>query len=142
MSQRLKGQEVSIDLISDGQIQTTLRDVKDMEIAAQLEIKSEGYLGETTNRRDDVFNGAKGSMTVHFENGGPLDFIAKIIDRARRRTPGFAVNVKATLIFPGGDLRRVLMSDCYFAEFPINAGGRTDYVSIKLDFESQDIRFL
>jgi hypothetical protein len=50
-SQRLKGQEVEVLLVVDGEIQDTTTDIRSFEVAAKTELKEEGYLGEKTNRR-------------------------------------------------------------------------------------------
>lgn len=142
MAQRIKGQEVQVNLIVNGAVQDTLTDIKSLELAAKLEIITEGYLGEGTDRRDDQYHGVSGSLELHFSDGDVFDLIDTIIERARRREAGTRINIKCTLAFPGGDLRRVLIPDVYFGEIPISFGSRTDYGSIKLDFEAADLKFL
>ncbi len=138
MAQRLKGQEVELMLVEDNVPLTTIADVRSFEITAQLEILREGYLGETTDRRDTVYRGFHGRMELHFENRDVLDFIRRIIDKARRRTPGTRVNAKATFVFPGGDRVRLVFKDLAFGEVPIGFGSRTDFGTISLDFEGED----
>lgn len=140
--QRIKGQEVSVDIIVNGQIADSLTDIKSFNVSMQLEVTSEGYLGEKTNRRDDVFNGCKGSIEMHFSSGAVFDFIKSVIDRAKRKEPGNKINIKATLAFPNGELRRVLLPDCYFGEIPMSFGSRTDYGTLALDFECSDGKFI
>jgi hypothetical protein len=140
VSQRIKGQEVELMVIVDGAPQNSTTNVRSFEVTAKTEIKEEGYLGETTNRFDEIFNGVHGQIEFHVENSDFLNVTLAIIDRARRRTPGIKINIKATLNFPNGDRPRVLMQDCFFGEQPIGFGSRSDYGTYKLEFACSDIK--
>ena len=136
--QRIKGQETELVVIVDGKPQRTLVDIREFEIEWQLEKKSEGYLGETTNRKDSIFMGVAGSFSMHLENEGIFDFISKVIDRARDRTAGTKINIKTTLRFPNGDRPKIIIPDAEFGAIPLNAGGRAEYLGVKLDFEASE----
>lgn len=136
--ERIKGQEVELMLVEGNVPLTTIQDVRNFEMTAQLEILKEGYLGETTDRRDSVYRGYHGKMEVHFENGDIIDFMRRLIDKARRRVPGSRVNCKVTLVFPGGDRTRLVLKNLAFGDIPMNFAGRTDYGAITLDFEGED----
>lgn len=138
--QRIKGQEVEVLLVVNGAIQNTVTDVRSFEVAPKLEIKEEGYLGEKTNRYDDIFNGVRGRMELHIENQDVFDMVIGFIDRAKRRTPGVTVNIKSTFNFPNGDRPRVLLQDVFFGEVPFNTASRGDYVSVALEFACSDLR--
>jgi len=138
MAQRIKGQEVVVVMVVAGQPQVELTAIKSFEMKYELEIKKEGYLGETSDRRDSLFNGITGSMEVHLETKAIFTTIAAIVDKARRRTPGTIINIKATLNFPNGDRVRVIIPNCEFGEIPINFGSRTDYGTTTFSFEAQD----
>lgn len=140
--QRIKGQEVEVLLLVDGKVQDTITDVRSFEVAAKLEIKEEGYLGEKTNRYDEIFNGVRGRVEFHFENADVFKLLKSIIDRAKRRTPGTQINVKATLNFPNGERPRVVISNVFFGEIPINFAGRGDYGTLGLEFQAEDLAVL
>jgi hypothetical protein len=142
MAQRIKGQEVEVLFIIDGEVQDSLVDVRSFEVAAKLEMKEEGYLGEKTNRYDEIFSGMRGRMELHFESEDVFGVFQSIIDRAKRRTPGTQINIKATLNFPNGERPRVLIPDAFFGEIPINFGSRADYGAISLDFQASDFKVL
>lgn len=142
MTQRIKGQEVEVLIIKDGSVLRTISTVRSFEVSQQLEIQSEGYLGETTNRKDSIFRGVKGKVELHIENQDIFDLINAVVGKARRRTPGMKVNIKATLRFPGGDRPRVLLPDVEFGEIPLNFGSRSDYGMVSLDFESSDYQVI
>ena len=87
MGQRIKGQEVQVLLIAGGVPVETLTAVKSFEVAFQIDTLTEGYLGETTDRRDAIFKGISGKMELHMEDQTILILARAIIDKARRRTP-------------------------------------------------------
>ena len=138
MAQRIKGQEVSLRIFINNVEQVSMVDVRSFELSAQLELKTEGYLGETTNRRDEIYNGVRGRMELHFEDAGVFTFMRSVIDRARRRTPGTRIDANATLSFPSGQKARVNFPDIFFGEIPTNFSSRSDYGAITVDFEAQD----
>ena len=140
--QRIKGKEVEVRIERGGEELTSITDVRSFEMAAQLEILSEGYLGETTDRKDEIYRGYRGSMELNFENGEILDLMRTVVDRARRREAGLQVNIRATLNFPSGENKIILLMDCFFGEIPLSFGSRGDYGTVSLTFEGSDFRLL
>lgn len=139
-SQRLVGQNVTVIIIKDSQPLQELNCIKSFEFTFELEMKDEGYLGETTNRKDSVFKGVKGRMELHTNNNAIFTFIKDAMDRARRRVPGTRINIKASYTWPNGDTARVTFPDCEFGDFPVKTGGRTEYVSVDIDFACSEAR--
>lgn len=143
MAQRIKGQEVRVVMVAPSGTVTSLSDVQNLEIEPQTEILSEGYLGESTERKDDIFKGARGKMDVHLEQQAYFRFVQEVIERSQRRTPAAArFNIICTLAFPNGDRPRVLLEDVFFGSNPLSVGGREEYVSASVEFECSNIRFL
>ena len=99
---RIKGQEVAILLIQDNAPLVTMRDIISFESEEMLEIVREGYLGETTDRRDMVHRGFSGKLSMHIENRAYLDFRQALVAKAHCRTNGPRLNIKGSLNFPGG----------------------------------------
>lgn len=142
MAQRIKGQETEVILLVDGVPQNTITDVRSFEMALQLATTDEGYLGETTNRKDSIFNGARARMELHIENDDVFDLMTAITDKARRRTPGTRINVKTTLNFPNGDRKRIVIPDVEFGEIPLNFASRADYGTVSLEMMASDATFI
>lgn len=139
---RIRGHEVQLSVMVDGQRQDSLGLVRSLGITPLLEIQREEYLGETSMRRDEIFKGVSGKMEVHFEDVEVFTFARAVIDRARRQDPNVRINIKATFNFVDGGPALVLMNNCFFGEMPIGAASRTDYVTLALDFECEDIQVL
>jgi len=137
--QRIKGQEIEVLVVVNGAPKSNLTSVRSFEVTMNTEIMSEGYLGETTERKDSIFKGVSGKIEMHFDNQEIIKVYQAIVDKARRRTPGVKINIKATLNFPGGQRPRVLISDVEFGALPLGFGSRSDYGTATLDFEASNI---
>lgn len=143
MSQRIRGDQTQIVVTIDGTPITTLADVKDFDITAKFELLEEGYLGESTDRYDEIFKGASFRMMIHYETEDPLTvFLAAVQGRAQQRTPGTLINIRSTLNFPGGDRPRVSLQDCHFGPMPFNFPARDQYGNMTIEGAASDIRVI
>ena len=140
--QRIKGQEVEVIFSVDSKPRQNITNIRDFEFTPQFEIQSEGYLGQTTEQKDMIFNGLEGKLTMHFNNQDILKLIGELVDKARRRTPGVKINIKSTLNFPGGQRPRILIPECEFGPMPVNFGSRKDYGQVSVSWEASGFQFL
>ena len=136
MGQRIRGEDVTVILLVNGQPKTTVSAVKSFDVEFQQDILSEGYLGEHFERKDDVFKGISGKLEYHVESVDTVDVIKAIVDRARRKTPAVQFNIKASLQWPDGTRRRLTIIDAYFSGPGLSFGSRADYGSTPLNFEA------
>lgn len=141
-SYRLRGQEVSVQVVKDGALLADINDVKSFEVEFQLEVMSEGYVGEFTDRRDDIFKGITGKIELHIENGAPFDLINEIVLRAQRRVAAAQFNVQASVSLANGQRKRLIINDLFFGSVPLNVASRTDYVTYSLSFEAGEGKFI
>jgi len=137
---RILGQNVQLMIIRDGEPLQEINCIRSFSFTYELEIKDEGYLGETTNRKDSVFKGIKLDMELHTNSNKIFNLVQSAVDVARRRTPGTRFNIKCTLTWPNGDVARVTFPDVSWGDFPFNANGRTDYVTVKMDAACSEAR--
>lgn len=145
MAQRIKGQEVRVTVVTPTGTEQSIGGggISSFEIEFQTEILSEGYLGETTERKDDIFRGVSGRMSFHIDRPGYFAFVRQVTDRSQRRSPADArFNVLASLEFPSGETSLVLLEDVFFGPLPVNVGGRDEYVEATVEFECAQGRFL
>ena len=140
MAQRIKGQEVEVVVVLNGEPQANLFAIRSFEIEEQLEIQSEGYLGETTNRRDSIYNGVRGRLEAHTETPEWLGFSEALKAKAQRREPGSVINIKGTLNYPSGEQGRFVIPDAEFGAVPMNFGSRSDYGTLTLEFEAAQLQ--
>jgi hypothetical protein len=137
-SQRLKGQEVTILLVRDGQLEAELFDIMNFNAEMMLEQIAQGYLGEKTERHDEIYKGMKGDFEMHTHSQEWLPFATAIIDRAKRNTPDIVFNITAVLNYPNGQTPSILFPDVKFGALPMNIGSRGEYKKIKIDFVCDD----
>jgi hypothetical protein len=135
---RIKGQEVTIIFTRGGSLEDTLTNTKDFEFEPKLEIKEQGFLGEKTNRHDDIFNGAKFTGTIQLTTQDWFKYQKAIIDRATRRTPDVVFNITAVMEFPNGDTPTVMLPDVKFGPQPGGIRSRGDYVEVKIEGACDD----
>ena len=140
--QRIKGQEVEVILVLNGVVQDSITDVRSFDVGREFETTEEGYLGEKANRYDEFYKGYTGSIELNFGSPDVFDLMQSIQDRAQRREPGTLINIKATLNFPSGERRRVLLQDAFFDSIPMSFGSRGDYGTVSLSFKGADVRVL
>lgn len=136
--QRLKGQEVSIRVVTDGTTDATIDSVSNFNDEVALELKEAGYLGETVNRFDEILNGFGGDFEANITKADWNLLVTAIVNRARRITPTTVFNVVRTDLFPNGDSAIYVYSDVKWGPVPTAIASRGDYVKPKLQFKCSE----
>ncbi len=143
---RLRGQEVSIRLTRANRVETTITAIKDLSIQWDFATIEEGYIGETTMRKDDIFNGMSGSLTIDAEDQALFLFIDFLKRRAQRRPDvpinESRVNMTARYTFPNGQTPRILTKDMKFDSIPLATPSRDAYVNVTMPWKAEDSRIL
>ncbi len=135
---RLKGQEVSIRSIRGGVVIDSIDSVSTFNQETMLELKQDGFLGETVNRFDSIFNGHGGDFEFHVHNNRWVAFERSIIDKAQRNTPDLVYNVIRTDFYPNGDNTIYTYRDVQWGAIPHTIASRGDYVKIKASFQCSE----
>ena len=141
-TQRIRGQEVVISVLKDSETVKALSNVRNFTVTPRFSKMEEKYLGETSNRYDEMFDGVNFEFELHMDDPDVLDFVTAIKYRAQRRVGGFSnvkINITATLNFVGGVQPTVNLVDCYFEDMPIGFGSRSDYGTFKVSGSCDDI---
>ena len=137
--QRIKGQETIITILQNGDLQARIDSISDSEFTFDLEILEEGYLGETSNRFDAIFNGMSIRLTGHLTNQQFIQLTRGVVERAQRRAGAPSrVDLASTLVFPGGDLVNIGVPDVQFGGIPMNTGGRQEYTQWTLEAKASE----
>lgn len=137
-SQRIKGQEISILIVRDSVLENELTDIMNFNAEFTMEQIAQGYLGEKTERHDDIYKGTKGDFEMHTHSQDWLTFAVAIKNRAQRNTPDAIFNISAVMSYPNGQTPTVLFPDVKFGPIPITVGARGEYKKIKIDFVCDD----
>lgn len=142
MAQRIKGQEVAFTMVSDvAGVERSLGLVKSCELSPQFDIITQGYLGETTDRRDDIFKGITGNMEVNIAAREYFAFLGRVKDRAQRRVAGSTkFQLMGSFKFDDGTRVTITIDDVFFGEQQVSVSGRDEFVSCRIAFEADDFR--
>lgn len=138
-SQRIKGQEVQILYTRGGNLEDTLTDTTDFEYEIDTQLIDKGYLGEKSNRKDDIFNGVSFTGTIHTHTQDWIPYEQAIVARAKRQTPDIVFNISAVLSYPNGQTPSVIFPDAHFKPLPHGIRSRGDYLDIKITGACDDI---
>ena len=143
---RIRGQEVVIRIARENLVEQTMTAIKDFSFQYDFATISEGYLGETTMRKDDIFNGVSGSFTVDQESQDLLLFQDFLKRRAQRRADvpinQSRVNATVRLSFPNGESPRILIRDMKFGPVPNAAPSRDAYLNASFSYEAEDAKVI
>jgi hypothetical protein len=140
---RIKGQEVFISILSDGQLQARIDSIQSCDIEFELDLLEENYLGETATRYDSIFNGVAVTIEGHATNTQSLDLTEAIIARAQRRTGGAVrIDVAGSFKFPNGDFPTIAIVDVFFESVPISTGAREEFVSFTLTGKASEFKII
>lgn len=135
---RLRGQEVELRLVVDGTVEANVTLFSSMDETMKLEKKEDGFLGETTNRYDHIFNGYDGKLKCQLNSSDYQLYANKIKAQAQRKTPGTVFNIVRTDYYANGQTLVKTYLDCKFGPAPTSVGGRGEFVTFELDFSCSD----
>jgi hypothetical protein len=100
--QRVKGQEIFLNIVVNNKIDDKLGPFLDLEVEFRKEIIEGEYIGQTTTYFDDVFKGCQLKAKYHMRNAKMLKLIDMDIRRARYQAGALVrLDVVATIAFPG-----------------------------------------
>ena len=134
MDQRLKGQEIELRIVAGGQVVTSINAIKNFNSTIQLETKSDGYLGESVNRVDQILNGYGGDFEMNPNTNEYNTLNAQSEDKATGRNPALVFNVIRTDFYSNGQTAVITFLDVAWGEIPESVGGRGEYVGTKYSF--------
>jgi hypothetical protein len=143
VADRIKGQDVTVNMVSTfGGVETSFLDVGSIEVQFDREILSEGYLGQTSEQKDDIFKGVSGTIQFHSRTADTLGLIQRINLASQERLPGESFQIVAKMKFPLGGSRLMAFADCKFGSIPLNFGDRQSFGEFRLEFAAEDASIL
>lgn len=132
---RLKGQEISIRVVQAGNVIETIDSVMNFDDSVDIEVRQDGFLGETTDRFDDVYKGHTGNFEIQVRRASWYRFVEAVIDKTTRRTPDVVFNVVRTDLYPNGDTMVKTYTDVHWGAIPTTVASKDDFVKAKLTFK-------
>ena len=135
---RLRGQEVEIRVVAAGSVVSTISAIATFNDNTNFEIKEDGFLGEVTNRFDEVLNGFGGDFEFQVSDATWYTLEQQIEARATRKQPALVFNIIRTDFFANGSSAIVTYTDVKWGGMPKNLGGRAEAQKIKAEFKTND----
>lgn len=134
---RILGKSVQVRVTQGGVILSEISAIKAFTFETRQRIITEGYLGETAQRQDEIFDEVGGSFSVHPEGTDILQLQKTIADRARARTANpTQVSASFRVSFPQGTIARIVIPDMKFDPIPFNVSGRDAYVDMSFTYKA------
>jgi hypothetical protein len=135
---RLKGQEISIRVVTDSVVDNTIDSIASMNDEVMLELKEAGFLGELVNRFDEIFNGFGGDMEIQLTKANWVSLELSIIERAQRKVLSRIFNVIRTDLYGNGDSSIYTYADVKWGAIATTIASRADYVKVKMQFKCSE----
>jgi hypothetical protein len=134
---RILGKSVQIRLTRSGALLKSITAIKTFTFEPRQRILSEGYLGETAQRQDEIFDEVGGSFVAVPEGTEILDLQEMIKNRSTRRIANDEkVSCTFRISFPDGTINRITIPDMKFDPIPFTVGGRDAYVEMSFSFKA------
>jgi len=139
---RLKGQEVQVRLTQGGTLLRTLTAIESLTWTVMSDILRKAYLGETTERKDDIYKGTKVEFGFDAESKEPFVMVAALRDRMQRRTA--QANAQVNLVFianlADGTRPRITIPDLKFQDPSMALQNRESYAGFRFQTEAEDFK--
>lgn len=130
---RLKGQEVEIRVTRGGSVVNSITAIGTFNDQVMIETLQDGFLGEVTDRFDDIVKGYGFDLEFQVSEAAWIDFQQATIDRAQRLTPDVIFNVIRTDFYSNGDTLIITYMDVKFGPQPTSIASRADFVKVRLE---------
>ncbi|RJO64870.1 MAG: hypothetical protein C4523_17710 [Myxococcales bacterium] len=134
----LRGDAVDISVEVNGQTKEVFTCAKSIDTTFNVDTEQVGYLGQSTDRTEEVFNGANATIELDQNTPEYLKLISFFVGRARQRLPGVKVNVSAKYTFPTGETQTVILQDVKARNPQLTAKSRRERVGGKLEVHSDE----
>jgi len=138
LSPRLRGQEVQFQVTAGGVLSDAFNAVADFNDTLLFEKSTQGFLGESTDRKDFMFHGVDGNFSAQVQNANWMRFQTTLKGIAQRTTPDVKVNLIRTDFYSDGSTATRKYVDCKFGASPTAVPSRADFVKVTFDFSCAD----
>ncbi len=136
---RILGEEITVNIVRGGVLETTLTSVMSFNSKEELELKKTGYLGETADRVDQVYKSSDFDMNLHLTTADFFAFKKAVREKAQRKTPNLVFNISRNMFFSNGQTVTSTWADCAFGPFEEKASSRADYFEVKISGSSSSV---
>jgi hypothetical protein len=141
MSQRIRGQEATIQVVVDGDVKTgSFSKVSDFSLDPRTDIQETDFLGEIETDLDIQHHGYDFSFTLHEQDKKTHDLLFDIVTREQNRVRHPAVNIVVSFAYRAGEpMSTIVLENCFMKMDTLSIGGRKEYITNKFSGKCKTI---
>lgn len=133
MSQRIRGQEATIQIVVDGDVKNgTFAKVTDFNLTPRTDVMETSFLGELEDDLDIQHHGFDFDYSLQEQDKKSHQLLMDIVAREVARTRHPAINIVVTFAYRAGEpAQTIVLQNCFMKLDGISIGGRKEYVGNK-----------
>lgn len=134
MSQRIRGQEVTIQVIVDGDVKKgTFTKATNFNLTPRTDIVETPFLGEVEDDLDIQHHGYDFDFELQQLDSKAYDLLQEIVGREQDRLAHPNINIVVTMAYRSlsEPSKTFVMEQCFMKMDSLGFGGRKDYVATK-----------
>ena len=135
----IRGEDCRMTIVRNGEVLEELSDSVSVTCSPLMELLTTDLLGETTQRKEELFNGWQVEATVLIPRAKAFYFVGDVVKRARNQLIGLQVNLMYSVRFPEtGEVVRLLHRDLRFADLSIQTASRREHVNLRFNAQCSE----
>ncbi len=141
MSQRIRGQEATIQVVVDSDVKSgTFSKVTDFNLTPRTDIVETEFLGEVEADLDIQHHGFDFDFSLQEQDSKTHDLLMDIVAREQARTRHPAVNIVVTFAYRVGEpAQTIVLENCFMKMDSLTIGGRKEYITNKFSGKCKTI---
>lgn len=131
MSQRIRGQEATVQIIVDGDVKSgTFSKVTDFSLDPRMDVNETDFLGEVETDLDVQHHGFDFQFTLQEQDDKTHDLLVLIVEREQARERHPSINIVVTFNYRAGNgSQTIVLENCFMKLDSLSIGGRKDYIT-------------
>lgn len=134
MSQRIRGQEATVQVIVDGNLQAgSFTKVMNFNLTPRQDLQETPFLGEVEDDLDIMHHGYDFDFEIHHQDSKAYAVLQTIVERERDHLAHPNINVVVTIAYRSltEPALTFVLEKCFMKVDNYNFGGRKEYVTSK-----------
>jgi len=134
MSQRIRGQEATIQVIVDGDLKSgSFAKLTSFNLTPRTDLVETPFLGEVEDDLDIQHHGYDFDFELHQQDSKAYDLLQTIVEREQDRLIHPSVNLVVTMAYRSvtEPARTFILEKCFMKLDSMGFGGRKDYITAK-----------
>lgn len=144
MSQRIRGQEATVQIVVDGDVKGgSFAKITDFNLTPRTDIVETPFIGEIEDDLDIQHHGYDFDFSLHEQDKKTHELLLSIVAREQTRQRHPSVNVVVTFAYRAGEASQtIVLENCFMKMDSLSIGGRKEYVGNKFSGKCKTISAL